>query len=238
MPDGKNTHIMKITGYEIGKKFNMTIAVIADTHNKPTKRMLALLSEIKPDVICLVGDMVHKKSIKKSKNTQTLLKTCVATAPTLYSLGNHDYFMDEGDLDVIRDMGVTVLDNSHVTIGGVIFGGFPSLRHDGKKKKAESLKWIKEFGAIEGYKVLLCHHPEYYDRYDVGKYCDLVLAGHVHGGHVRLFGRGLFSSGQGFLPKYSKGLYDGKMIVSAGLAATGTILPRIFNEQEILKVRI
>ena len=114
----------------------------------------------------------------------------------------------------------------------------PKKRQPRKKKKAESLKWIKEFGAIEGYKVLLCHHPEYYDRYDVGKYCDLVLAGHVHGGHVRLFGRGLFSSGQGFLPKYSKGLYDGKMIVSAGLAATGTILPRIFNEQEILKVRI
>lgn len=35
---------------------------------------------------------------------------------------------------------------------------------------------------------------------------DLVISEHVHGGQLRLFGKGLFSPGQGLFLKYTKGL--------------------------------
>ena len=62
---------------------------------------------------------------------------------------------------------------------------------------------------------------------------DLILAGHAHGGQIRLFGHGLYAYGQGLFPKYTKGIYDGKLIVSAGLANTSRF-PRINNPPEIV----
>jgi hypothetical protein len=93
-------------------------------------------------------------------------------------------------------------------------------------------EWLKD--SPEGYKVLLSHHPEYFGL--IKDYADLILAGHSHGGQIRLFGHGLFAPGQGFLPKYSKGRYE-NMIVSAGLANT-TWVPRLFNPTEIVIVEM
>ena len=231
---------MKITEFDFSDKFNMTIAVLADTHDKPSDKMLELLKGTYPDVICHVGDIVHHKPLNRSDNARVLLSECVKIAPTLVSAGNHDDdFMDKDDMDRIRAMGIKVLDNDYVQINGVYFGGFPSLMHRDAAAVKKSLDWLKKFEALDGYKVLLCHHPEYYDVHDVGKKVDLVLSGHVHGGHMRFFGRGVFSDGQGFFPKYSKGMYDDKMIVSAGLANTGGVFwPRICNEREIVVVKI
>ena len=229
---------MVVNEYKLNKGFGLDIAVLADAHDMPAKKILPYVREIAPKVICLVGDMVHHSPLDKSENTRELLRECVKIAPTLYVFGNHDYFMADGDVDKIKNAGVIVLDNSDVSLFGVRFGGFPSLRHQGKRKKPESLLWLDKFGRKDGYKVLLCHHPEYYDRYDLGKHADLILSGHVHGGHIRIFGRGVFSSGQGLFPKYTKGLYHDKMIVSAGLADTGGVFPRVNNEAEILHVSI
>ena len=77
------------------------------------------------------------------------------------------------------------------------------------------MEWLKD--SLDGFRVLLNHHPEYYPL--VEPYADLILAGHGHGGHWRAFGRGVFAPGQGWFPKYTKGQY-GKMIVSAGLTNT------------------
>ena len=231
---------MKITEFKVADKFNMKIAVLADTHDMPADKVLRLLEGAHPDVICHVGDIVHHKPLDKSINAQKLLSGCVKIAPTLASVGNHDDdYMESGDIEKIKAMGVKVLTNEYALIGGVLFGGFPSLMHRDRAMTHDTINWLNGFGKLKGYKILLCHHPEYYDRYDVGKNVDLVLSGHVHGGQMRFFGRGLFSDGQGFLPKYSKGMYNGNMIVSGGLANTGGIfLPRVFNEAEIVVVKI
>ena len=231
---------MKITEYEISDKYGLKIAVLADTHNMPSEKILALLSGIRPDVICHVGDIVHHKTLSRSPNSEKLIKGCVAIAPTLFSAGNHDDdHMEKGEFGVMRDMGVKVLENTVFHIGGVTFGGFPSLLHRDTKAEKKSVDLLKSFAKESGFKVLLCHHPEYFDRYDFDKSADLIISGHVHGGQIRLFGHGLFSPGQGLFPKYSKGLYHEKLIVSAGLANTGGIfIPRVFNEPEILLIKL
>jgi predicted MPP superfamily phosphohydrolase len=63
---------------------------------------------------------------------------------------------------------------------------------------------------------------------------DLVLAGHTHGGVVRLplFG-GLVGPGHELLPKYAAGLHrmgSTQMYVSRGLGGAG---PRLFNRPEV-----
>lgn len=85
------------------------------------------------------------------------------------------------------------------------------------------------------YTVLLTHRPEYfiaYSNYDV----DLVLAGHAHGGQVRLPGiGGLYTPVQGWFPEYTEGAFENNntmMIVGRGIGNTIKI-PRIFNPPEI-----
>jgi predicted MPP superfamily phosphohydrolase len=113
-----------------------------------------------------------------------------------------------------------------------------------------------------GYRILLCHHPEYRDRYlrklsaqsdgrgvpSAGRNdqaenldIDLILSGHAHGGQWRLYNPfkrqwiGVFAPGQGLWPRWTKGVYEGRLVVSAGLSNTVSV-PRLFNPTEIVYI--
>ena len=100
--------------------------------------------------------------------------------------------------------------------------------------------WLDIFENQDGYKVLLCHHPEYWSLREPWlseKRIDFVLSGYAHGSQVRFFGRGLYTPGQGWFPKYTGGVYDGKRIISRGLANTAGV-PRVFNQLEIVYLEV
>ena len=86
-------------------------------------------------------------------------------------------------------------------------------------------------------KVLICHHPEYYPKYLKDMPIDIIVSGHAHGGQWRFFGRGVFAPGQGLFPKYTSGVYDGRLVVSRGLKKT-IIPPRIFNPREVVIIDV
>lgn len=97
--------------------------------------------------------------------------------------------------------------------------------------------WIVNFCSTPGYHVLLSHHPEYYPF--IPDSVELILSGHAHGGQIRMYNpfkqewRGTWSPGQGWWPRYTKGVYEGKLVVSAGLSNT-TWIPRIWNPTEVV----
>ena len=95
------------------------------------------------------------------------------------------------------------------------------------------LNWLKDFERQDGFKLLLCHHPEYRDRYLKGRKIDLILAGHAHGGQIRILDQGLFAPGQGLLPRYTSGVH-GNMVISRGLSNTASFIPRLGNPPEIV----
>ena len=76
-----------------------------------------------------------------------------------------------------------------------------------------------------GYAVLLSHRPELINVYR-GR-CDLVLSGHAHGGQIRIGTQGLYAPGQGPLPRYTRGIYDGKMYVVGVSEYKGEKIPHI-----------
>ena len=94
--------------------------------------------------------------------------------------------------------------------------------------------WLMSFATTPGYHILLSHHPEY--RRLVPKEVELMLSGHAHGGQWRFFGHGAYAPGQGVWPKLTKGVYDGRLVVSAGLSNTAPV-PRFFNPVEVVYVR-
>ncbi len=220
-----------------------------------------------PSLICICGDVVvgHRPEEDRSPlTTQTnvlpFLSGCAAIAPTYLSLGNHEWMVDQADLETIRTTGVVILDNSCIELDGLVIGGLTSgyvmeyrrfrATQDGSLRYPKNdnlagirwaaarhepdVDWLNGYSSVPGYHILLCHHPEYWPLIS-GKKIEIVLSGHAHGGHWRIFGRGLISPGQGLLPKFTKGIYDEHLVVSSGLGNT-TKLPRLFNPVEVVYV--
>lgn len=200
--------------------------------------------------------------LKEQRNALPLLRECCSIAPTFMSLGNHEWILSEDDFFMIKESGVVLLDNEWKKYRDIYIGGLTSDRVVGQQYELRKKAYIEKhhdastytdtiFGnedvnkisneiyidwmspLPQGYKLILCHHPEYYDF--IPPEIDLILCGHAHGGQIRLFNQGLYAPDQGVFPKYTSGIYYNRMIVSRGLSNT-TFLPRLFNPTEIVYV--
>ena len=93
--------------------------------------------------------------------------------------------------------------------------------------------WLAYFAKVDGYKILLCHHPEYISF--IPSAVKLVLSGHTNGGQIRFFGRGLYAPDQGWFPKLTAGIHDGRLVISRGLSNPFRV-PRIINPYEVVYI--
>lgn len=206
-----------------------------------------------------------RSPLETQTNVLPFLSGCSSIAPTFMSLGNHEWMVDQEDLSTITATGVKVLDNDwkSISVDGkeIILAGLTSgyvTDYRRFKEKAhisdryphqESIsgiggavhardhkpetEWLSSFTAQAGYQILLSHHPEYYPF--IPDSVELVLSGHAHGGQWRFFGHGVWSPGQGWWPRYTKGVYENRLVVSAGLSNT-TWIPRLFNPTEVVYI--
>lgn len=221
---------MVVTNYSISSneiKRDYTFVMLSDIHSRPYRKIMDEVEKISPDAIFVVGDVVdrHKKDASRSL---PFLKACVKIAPTYFSYGNHEIKYKVLTQEEIVSTGVTLLDNSWTIFNqDILIGGQrPKADHD----------WLRDFEDNEQFSILLDHHPEHYEQYLKEEHpeIDLIVSGHAHGGQMVINGKAILSPGQGFFPKYTKGYYDGRLIVGTGLANTGGIIPRIGNPTEIV----
>ena len=144
---------------------------------------------------------------------------------------------------MVKETGAVMLDNEYVEFMGVKIGGLTSgFAYGGVQGKFEKtpepkLEFLNEFDSLDGFKILLSHHPEYYPRYIKETGINLTLSGHAHGGQWIFFGKGVFAPGQGIFPKYTSGMHDGRFIVSRGLG-NPHLIPRINNAPEFIVINI
>lgn len=221
------------------------IAHVSDLHSeyygRDMKTLLEAIDGQSPDVIVLTGDIFD--DVRDNENTRIFLKNAVSEYPCYYVSGNHEQrkggwlnFREEA-----ADLGVTVLEGENVGFKGITICGASSTG-DGRLTFDESVeKCAEESGS--GFNVLLAHYPERIEQYrSFGKF-DLVLSGHAHGGQWRVpyLINGVYAPEQGLFPEYAGGMYespDGIMIVSRGLSRTNDIIPRIFNNPELVIIDI
>lgn len=208
-----------------------------------------------------------KLLVKSEKHVLPFMTECAKIAPSYMSLGNHEMLLSDEDVEYIVQTGVELLDNRYVKCDKYVIGGLTSayvssfrqeVRGTGSLKsrytipksfrhtfmKREYYAWLDTFEKIPRYRILMSHHPEYWCLEEpvlINRKIDLVLSGHAHGGQFRLFGRGIYSPGQGWLPEYTSGIHQGEngsMIVSKGLTNTARMVPRLFNPTEIVYIDI
>ena len=251
---------MKTTRYTFRSPHLQTTfkaAIVADLHDRPYQKILPILEREKPDLILIPGDLTEylRGGSCPPRPGLKLLSACSALAPTFYSLGNHEIGGSHGRIykaklagkgeiptytlparwrNAITESGVTLLNQSFVTHNGLVIGGLGSgLLNPGW---IPDLAWPDEYVATPGYKLLLCHHPEYFDRYLRPYPIDLVVSGHAHGGQWRIFGRGVYAPDQHLFPKYTSGVHEGRLVISRGVANSVSPIPRFFNPCEVVVV--
>lgn len=235
--------------YEVrtGKEVDLTVILLSDIHGFSMEPSIyETLRTEKPDAIMITGDLADEKR-PYSDSTEELLWECVNTAPTWFSFGNNDEVLSPDDLGRMKSIGVGILDNGwvqfreNVYLGGLTSAMVLRCRQYGlhaKEKVKTQTDWLKDFSKLDGYKILLDHHPENYRLYTRNLDIDLILSGHTHGGQISVFGYGLLVPGQNRIwPRYSGGFYENRLIVSRGMSNTLPI-PRIWNPTEIVCVHI
>lgn len=234
--------------------------------------MIASLRDHTPSLICITGDVLRgsrpdddRSPLETQSNVLPFLYSCASIAPTFLSLGNHEWMVDQDDLDLLSSTGVTVLDNGwrsiniagqEIAIAGLTSGfvtDYRSFRAESgspdRYPRQESISgiggavhardhkpetgWLPTFATQPGFRVVMSHHPEYLPL--IPSSVDLILSGHAHGGQWRVFNHGVWAPGQGWWPKYTKGVYEGRLVVSAGLSNT-TWIPRIGNPTEVVYI--
>jgi predicted MPP superfamily phosphohydrolase len=259
----------EIAEYEIQSKKirgaeRFTFVFLSDLHicdlGNDNAELIEAVRRIRPDAVLSGGDMVLAKGKHSTAMAERLLAALARDFPVYAANGNHELRMARqreiyGDqAEVYRrrleSAGCVVLDNrsvvlakgeSQVRIWGLDIPGqyYPKFR-----KTSMDPEFIRErLGTPQAgeYHILLAHSPNYPEAY-AGWGADAVLAGHFHGGTIRLPLLGaVMSPDFEFFPKYAHGRFvlenGGVMMVSSGLG-THSVNLRINDPPEVVVLRI
>ncbi|MCC3867673.1 metallophosphoesterase [Terrisporobacter mayombei] len=254
-----------IENKKIPQGFNDYVIVqISDLHNKSFgKNNISLINkidQINPQVVLITGDIIDGEN-KNFQVSLDLLINLTNKYKVYYITGNHeqkalvkrykelykDYFKKLHELSAIHLDNEKIQikkGNSHINLYGVTIP-FKCYKYLFDKDKSpnldenflqNSLPMINK----NEYNILLAHTPFYFDDYEKWG-ADLILAGHVHGGIIRLpVVGGLLSPNRHFFPKYDLGRFDkndSTMIVTKGLGGS-KVLVRINCKPEIVKITL
>ncbi len=222
----------------------------ASTFGKNNERLISAVREVRPDIICVTGDLVDGERSEQEPWVRELIPALTAIAPVYYVSGNHEWAAGWArDLfSILREYGVTVLRNEFVTFGRgddyIVIAGMDDPNGLRDQKTPERV--VEEIRSDHPgkYILMLYHRDTELDMWaELG--VDAVLCGHAHGGLVRLpFTDGLVAPGQGLFPTWTAGIYEQggtQMLVSRGLggAHAGFLpLPRIFNNPEVVSITL
>lgn len=232
---------------------NTRIIQLTDLHLKEfgekNSNLVEEVRRLSPDIIAITGDM----NLEKNNDYSIVLTLCeqlLEIAPVYYCPGNHEttaWFVYNSDImERIKETGVQTVIDQIITVelpnGTFDIGG---LIEDPEHYEQYGMDFMESFLQKENFKLLLVHYPEYFlESY---KYCfqnydiDLALAGHAHGGQIRIPGiGGLFTVKQGVFPKLTEGYHrfeESALIISRGLG-NSNLFPRINNRPEIVIIDI
>lgn len=232
----------------------VTLVMLSDLHGCEHPTLIGQISEIAPDLILLCGDMInhHHETGEDILVTAAVVKELCKIAPVYYSLGNHELErigLHESDaVKRITNEGAILLERDYVDLeirgNALRLGGLYTPNSAATAKpSADSVEgFLSDFCASDSFRILLEHRPASFTDaiYPAGYEPELVLSGHLHGGHVILpFLGPVYGANSGFFPKYALGAFElgsSTLIVSAGLSTDRHIIPRVNNPTEITKI--
>jgi uncharacterized protein len=218
------------------------VAVASDIHagapyigTEKIDRMVAMIQAQKPDVVLLPGDFVIQEVLGGNFITPEALaqqlKPLLKTSRVYAALGNHDAWLDSARVQkAFENAGIAVLDDTAVSITHTDVAcqfwlvGLSDYT-EGKREYAKAFAMVPEGAAT----LAFTHSPDIFPGIAAENF-SLLIAGHTHGGQVRLpfLGRPVVPSNYG--QRYAIGhIVEAKrhLLVSPGIGTS--ILPVRFG---------
>lgn len=194
-----------------GEKTRHRFVHVSDLHHKGDRKylegMVAKINAVSPEFVCFTGDLVEEgRHLAEALEILGRIKAPVFGVP-----GNHDYW-SQADFPTIeasfaKSGGGWLLDRQMSAAGGAILLGGTACNGPLELRPRKGMK-----------NLLLMHYPEHAGKV-TGEPFDLMLAGHSHGGQVRIpFLGALIVPGR--VGKYELGMYQtagGPLHVSSGI---------------------
>ena len=213
------------------------IIFISDLHiaKGDKKRLLNIIKKVNslnPDLVLLGGDFIKGHDGKTTLPIEEIANELrQITVPKISVLGNHDGWYDKYRVKTaLENSGIKVLINSSAKFDNIYISGVDDLQTGCPAVKTA----LENTGNP---RILLTHSPDIY--YEIKDRVDLILAGHVHGGQVRLPLIGALICPSKYGNKFSGGDYNetgNRMIVSKGLG-TSILSVRFCDIPEIILLK-
>ena len=235
--------LLFVNHYKIETGFKAKYALIADIHlgiyNNASilERTVDKINEENVDAVLIAGDLTYEPQFDDMKLLFSSLKKL--NVPVYAVLGNHDCQKPGPDIrdeleEVLTSFGVQVITNKAVLLNGITILGLGS--HWAKDDEVSLLdKYTKEDKVV-----VLTHNPDTTLDYLPTHYPDLTLAGHTHGGQVRipyLYKKIIPVRGDVL---WDQGLYvfeDEKVFVTSGIGEIGLplrfLIPPVIDVLEL-----
>lgn len=227
---GVKEYTVQVDGLPSGFS-GFTILHISDLHGKEfgrnQEKLAALIKKQEYDLVAITGDLVNKYDPRNEPVARLL--DHLKDKPVYFVPGNHDWWTGFQTEKMLRKHGVHILINEaekivrgdrHIWAVGV---DDPYIHRD---RLNVALYPVKDSAP----RILLAHAPNIFPE-AVERKIDLVLAGHTHGGQMRLpFIGAVTVPGQGLFPEWDYGVFrSGKttLIINGGLGESG--IPVRFN---------
>lgn len=222
-----------IISKEIPRGFDgMKIVQISDIHYGTTinesslKKMVNKVNQLKPDIIVFTGDLVAKgiNPTDKIKAEITVNLSKLKAPIGKYAIASNEDLESDSFYDLITNSGFTLLNNEAKLI----------YNNDDEPIELVGISNINnKIELTDNYKIALIHKPDDFDNIKNDNY-NIVMAGHNHGGIIRLPFLGGLINIEG-AKKYHNDYYEidnTKLYVSSGLG-TSNINFRMFNQPSI-----
>lgn len=187
------------------------IVFASDFHVKPygQKRLEKIVQKINaenPDLVLSVGDFVSGHTSHSTMPIEDIAKTLTKIKPKYgfyTTLGNHDgWYNSDKITQILKENGINVLSNQNflVNINGqkMYIAGIEDII-TGKPDILKVLNNINDTYPI----ILLTHSPDMFPN--VPENIMLTLAGHTHGGQIRIPFLGAIFTASNYGKKYVKG---------------------------------
>jgi predicted MPP superfamily phosphohydrolase len=227
-----------------GSVKTLRIAAVSDIHlgsvirRRSIKKMSAIISEMKPDLVLLLGDIVDGEIGPVLRGDLLQYFTWPECTDGLYAItGNHEFIGGAGrTIPYIESKGIRVLKDEMVTLaGGIQLVGRidrDSFRFYGKERM--NLKELMKQADTTKPIILLDHQPFHLEESEKSG-ADLQLSGHTHNGQMwplNYVTAMIYELSYGYLKKGST-----NFIVSSGYGLWG---PRVRSgsRSEVLLINI
>jgi len=236
---------LTVTKYSVGEG-NVVIRItqLSDTHftswSERVARLANLVISTHPDMIVITGDAVsNAEGLNTLRKFLALVREGLPNTPIYAVPGNWErgLGLTGKEARILKEYGGTMLINQYVTLRvknvNMVVVGLDDMIYG-----RPNASIIKSLPNADTY-VLLVHEPELALKAAKEGFKGLVLAGHCHGGQVKILGHPLLLP-QGCPRNMFEGMHkvgNTTLVISRGIGTT--ILPlRIGSEPEVVVINL